>query len=1144
MKHRSTRFQSLCSLFVLFFLTAVQTLSAQSYQKMGELWYSLDSNTKTAIVGPPNGTAPTQGKGYDSPLIFVPSHIEFDNTVFTVTSIANSAFAYSTAKEIYLPSTIISIGEQSFHDSKLQEFVFPDNVNFSNNKSAHAFANAYSLKNVWLPFSTTVIPQILENTTSLEYFGVPTDVTEITTKAFQGSNLEQGFYFNNNIQKIGQLVFAGEVKFTQLHLPANIVFDNNDGTSFKGSQLKTLYIDSQLPGATDGGISQTLYSDIDLETLVCDYTQSKGGTVYISATKGKFTVIAPYKEIADVYKGVPSTNNQSTIAGNFTPIFEQSSDILGMLPSVYYGEKTLDLNKYKGQYSGSVTYRSLNPEIATVSGSTVTFHKAGLARIEASGADFINPVRTLCIMPNTVTVGLEDTGKGTAEFSYKCGWGYGSITEDEIIASLTQSPVLKEIKINGKSYSVPYGAKSDCFVFVYDSSLQSYSQATNPGGNKTATITVMVKDANIDDGYQSVPAPVVNFDSSASEADKSSVNAILKRILTWDYSPSSEPNRVVKEGEYGLKLDSEHPIISDGYEVTISNLSTAKLKVTRAVDRLIASFVNNGNTNIIKITASPSCQLSVNGEPPITIGSSTQINIGSAKNIILTTDYPEYIKTVDLSGIDLSDLVKGSQIDAEFITKPGEKTVVTLTPVLMATPVIYGDSWPAVKFDIKSEGWEKASDRNILDSFSPVYSVSYNNAVVNREGKIQNAGDYKVSLTNKPQDTDNYTFETVSGTFTVDKFETSPVVQNMTIEDNVTEIPNPVLSFSGLPIDTDKALIEQALKDVLAWDIVKGENGRLIREGSYRLKQAAMPELDNHTITMDITSPRLTVVRAVDRKVMTLTHDGSGKTIRIYFDNPANIIVGNSNKKPVTVGWNTIDISSSPMTIYTDYPEYITRIDISESGAEKVQIHDEVTNLRELDITGNKNLDENDGSITLPEGVPSSVIVGTDSENKKDGDYYFIDLDYDKERGEINYLVIPNENKFSDGSVKAGSRVLFIVTAFDGFLIGPATLNGEAIQITAGGFIVPNLDKDIAMKVLFLTPDELAGIDDARAQDISLTIKGRLMKIANLPSGTEVVVTDLNGRLISRGANAEIELPTAGVYIISTGEHHWKVSVK
>ena len=93
--------------------------------------------------------------------IIIPSEIEG----MPVVELADRAFAYSIVKTVVIPDSILRIGE-------------------------HLFSDSAQLKYVKLSTSITSLPvYIFENCKSLEYFVIPSHITNIESDAFSGSGL-------------------------------------------------------------------------------------------------------------------------------------------------------------------------------------------------------------------------------------------------------------------------------------------------------------------------------------------------------------------------------------------------------------------------------------------------------------------------------------------------------------------------------------------------------------------------------------------------------------------------------------------------------------------------------------------------------------------------------------------------------------------------------------------------------------------------------------------------------------------------------------------------------------------------------------------------------------------------------------------
>jgi len=115
--------------FLLLFTSA--TLFAQNVN-IGDLWYSIDEETKTAkvVMSIEDDSQQTENYSYLQGDVTIPSSIKYDGHEFIVTSIGDRAFSYAqNIKSVFLPSTIESYGSRAFQGCpNLKSITIPPSV--------------------------------------------------------------------------------------------------------------------------------------------------------------------------------------------------------------------------------------------------------------------------------------------------------------------------------------------------------------------------------------------------------------------------------------------------------------------------------------------------------------------------------------------------------------------------------------------------------------------------------------------------------------------------------------------------------------------------------------------------------------------------------------------------------------------------------------------------------------------------------------------------------------------------------------------------------------------------------------------------------------------------------------------------------
>ena len=219
-----------------------------------------------------SGTGEMDGYGWIYPLV------PWDNKSITkivigegVTSIGNSAFRFSSATEVQLPSTLKNIGWYSFnHAIKLKKIIIPSNVE-QINKSA--FAGCTMLTDVLLPKSLKTIgenafsdcpelktlgpvtgnynikyswegefPKISSNT--IEYADL-SNITNINTAAFRNCTNLKKISVSKNLKTINTGAFENCQSLDNIVIPSGVT--ELKGATFSGcSSLKNIRFEGKI----------------------------------------------------------------------------------------------------------------------------------------------------------------------------------------------------------------------------------------------------------------------------------------------------------------------------------------------------------------------------------------------------------------------------------------------------------------------------------------------------------------------------------------------------------------------------------------------------------------------------------------------------------------------------------------------------------------------------------------------------------------------------------------------------------------------------------------------------------------------------------------------------------------------------------
>ena len=146
-------------------------------------------------------------------------------------------------KQIYLPNSLLEIGERAFSEGAFTEITIPQSVKtieegaFSSCKNLQSivlpdrleslpdscFAGCLSLKEIKIPSTVKSIGETcFSNCPSIKKISIPESVTKIGSRAFQDCSQLEEITISKNITELPFLIFAECVSLTKVVIPAGI----------------------------------------------------------------------------------------------------------------------------------------------------------------------------------------------------------------------------------------------------------------------------------------------------------------------------------------------------------------------------------------------------------------------------------------------------------------------------------------------------------------------------------------------------------------------------------------------------------------------------------------------------------------------------------------------------------------------------------------------------------------------------------------------------------------------------------------------------------------------------------------------------------------------------------------------------------
>ncbi len=240
-------------LFTLLLAVAagVGTMFAWDYERVqiGDLYYNLDATNQTAEV--------TDGD-YDLGEIIIPSFITYENNSYRVTSIIANAFAGSNnITYVYIPPTIVNIGEYAFSTNKLKTILFNarrcTNLPQIISNQQRDGADPTSIR---LGDSVEYLPNYFYENLYRSHLHLPKNLREIGPHAIDRNissfsvdaqneffSADNHFLYNKNQQILIKYANAGEGR-TNVNIPEGITLIAK--RAFNNAQAKTVFLPESL----------------------------------------------------------------------------------------------------------------------------------------------------------------------------------------------------------------------------------------------------------------------------------------------------------------------------------------------------------------------------------------------------------------------------------------------------------------------------------------------------------------------------------------------------------------------------------------------------------------------------------------------------------------------------------------------------------------------------------------------------------------------------------------------------------------------------------------------------------------------------------------------------------------------------------
>lgn len=152
----------------------------------------------------------------------IPSSVEYNGRVYSVTGIFSNVFEYCTElTSITIPSSVTNIGEYAFQGcTSLTSITIPSSVTII---KGYAFQGCTGLISITIPSSVTIIGEYaFRGCTSLTSIVIPNSMTEIGNNAFRGCTSLTSIVIPNSVTTIAYDAFRDCTSLTNITIPNSV----------------------------------------------------------------------------------------------------------------------------------------------------------------------------------------------------------------------------------------------------------------------------------------------------------------------------------------------------------------------------------------------------------------------------------------------------------------------------------------------------------------------------------------------------------------------------------------------------------------------------------------------------------------------------------------------------------------------------------------------------------------------------------------------------------------------------------------------------------------------------------------------------------------------------------------------------------
>ena len=246
-------------LLLSFLITTLLASVAAESVKIGDLYYTLHRDTKTAEVT--YKSLYSENNDYISGSIIIPKTVTYENTTFTVTSIEGGgyydggAFRFSSGLiSVNIPNSVTKIGNYAFSGcSRLVSVTIPNSVTSIGDGS---FWGCSRLTSVDIPNSVTEIGSgAFAECFTLTSVNIPNSVVEINSEMFYKCSNIISATIPNSVNSIENLAFAKCNALSSITLPNSLTKIGNEAF-WSCNALKSIIIPRSVTEIGSGAFAE------------------------------------------------------------------------------------------------------------------------------------------------------------------------------------------------------------------------------------------------------------------------------------------------------------------------------------------------------------------------------------------------------------------------------------------------------------------------------------------------------------------------------------------------------------------------------------------------------------------------------------------------------------------------------------------------------------------------------------------------------------------------------------------------------------------------------------------------------------------------------------------------------------------------